>query len=328
MARRLILELKDGDNVDETFLVADRQLRANRNAALYLNVDLRDKSGVINGRMWNVSEESVAHIQAGQYVRVRGKVQLFQGVLQLILTGAQPIDAATIDPLDFLPETTANIEQLMSRLREHLLKIESVPLRTLCECCLLDEELMEKYAKAPAGIKAHHAYHGGLLEHVVTLMDLARKVVEVYPTLDADLLVSGVFWHDIGKLRELSYETSFAYTDEGQLIGHLQIGVEMLSERIRETEQLSGERFPEELSWRLKHLILSHHGSYEFGSPRLPMTPEAMALHLLDNLDAKLHEFMRAISEDPHGESHWTLFLPRLDRKLYKTPTDASKRLE
>jgi len=318
MSRRFVTDLKDGDIVEEVFLVSDKQLRANRNAALYLSVDLRDRTGVINGRMWNVTEEGCSHIQAGGFVRIKGKVQLFQGTLQLILTHCDSVPLSTIDAADFESMTSQKIEELFSQLRTLLLSFEHPHLRTLMECFLLDDAIMRALCETPAGVKAHHAYRGGLLEHLVTLMRLARKVCEIYVDLNEELLLTGVFLHDLGKTRELSCESGFAYTDEGQLLGHLVIGVEMLSDKIRQAEQMTGETFPEELALRLKHMILSHHGHYEFGSPRLPMTPEAVALHLIDNLDAKLHEFTRAIQDDTNGSSHWTLFIPRLDRKIFK----------
>ena len=318
MSRRFVTDLKDGEIVDDVFLVADKQLRANRNAALYLSVDLRDKTGMMNGRMWNVSEESCAGVQGGGFVRARGKVQLYQGTLQLILTHCDPVSAATVDPVDFEQVSSVKIDQLLEQLRSMLLGFENPALRTLMECFLVDEEILHGLAETPAGVKAHHAYSGGLLEHVVTLLKSAEKLCEVYAELDVELLQAGVFLHDIGKIRELSTDAGFNYTDEGQLLGHLMIGVEMLTEKIHRVNELTGQPFPKELEWRLKHMIVSHHGSYEFGSPRLPMTPEAIALHMIDNLDAKLHEFMRAIQDDPNSGSHWTLFIPRLDRKIFK----------
>ena len=318
MPRRFVSDLKDGDIVEEVFLIADKQLRANRNAALYLTVDLRDKTGVVNGRMWNVTEESCAHIQTGSFARIKGKAQVYQGTLQLILTHCDIVPQNSIDQADFESMTSQKIEELFGQLRTILLSFEHPNLRTLMECFLLDETLMRALCETPAGVKAHHAYRGGLLEHMVTLLKLARKICEVYVELNEELLMAGIFLHDIGKNRELSCETGFTYTDEGQLLGHLVIGVEMLSEKIRQVEQQTGETFPDELALRLKHMILSHHGHYEFGSPRLPMTPEAVALHLLDNLDAKLHEFTRAIQDDTNSASHWTLFIPRLDRKIFK----------
>ncbi len=318
MARRYVQELKDGELVEETYLVADKQLRANRNAALYLSLDLRDKTGVVNARMWNVTEHSAAPIQIGGFAKVRGKVQLFQGVLQMIASHVEPVSADGLDLIEFEAQPQQNVEQLRARFSESLGVIQNPYLKTLMDCFQDDGPLMDLLAQAPAGVKAHHAYHGGLLEHIVTLMDVAKKICEVYAELNLDLLLCGVFLHDLGKIREMSGETGLQYTDEGQLLGHLIIGVEMLTEKIQETEKRRNERFPRELEWRLKHMIVSHHGTYEFGSPKLPMTPEAVALHLIDNLDAKLFEFTRAIQDDPNSTSHWTLFIPRLDRKIFK----------
>lgn len=318
MPHRFVGELKDGDLVEDVFFVADRQLRANRNAALYLSVDLRDRTGVINARLWNVSEGSCDHIQSGGYVRIRGKVQVYQGALQMILSHIAPVPGDGIDPADYEQGPSQNVEVLLSELRGVLLNFSQPPLHALMERFFADEALVRGLCSVPAGVKAHHAFRGGLLEHMVTLTRVARRICDVYRQLDAELLLAGVFLHDIGKLRELSCDGGFTYTDEGQLLGHLVIGVEMLTEKVREVESASGEPFPEELLYRLKHMIVSHHGAYEFGSPRLPMTPEAIALHLIDNLDAKVHEFTQAIEGDPNGGSRWTLFHPRLDRKLFK----------
>ena len=209
-------------------------------------------------------------------------------------------------------------ERLLARLREILLSIENASLRTLMECFLVDEPLMQALSQAPAGVKTHHAYHGGLLEHIVNVLETGYRIADLYPQIDRDLLLAGIFLHDLGKVREMSYETTFLYTDEGQLLGHLIIAIEMLSEKIVQASEMSGEPFPEETTLRLKHMIASHHGSYEFGSPKLPMTPEAVALHHLDNLDAKVHEFARAIEDDPNSQSHWTPYSQRLGRKLFK----------
>ena len=318
MTRQAINTLCDGDAVDECFLVVDKQLRANRNASLYLSTDLRDSTGVINARMWNIHEQDVADINPGDYVRAKGKVQLFQGSLQMILTACEPVSGVGVDPEEFFPQLDVNIDRLNKRLQELLLSIEDVHLRTLAECFLADELFMEDFLRAPAGVKAHHAYHGGLLEHVVNILETAARIVDLYPSIDPGLLFVGIFLHDIGKVRELGYEHNLIYTDEGQLLGHMVIGVEMLSEKASEASSMMGEAFPEEKLLRLKHMIVSHHGSLEFGSPRLPMTPEAIALHYLDNLDAKVHEFNREIEDDMNADSHWTPYLARLDRKLFK----------
>jgi 3'-5' exoribonuclease len=318
MTRRFVNELGDGDSVEEIYVLADKQLRANRNANLYLLANLRDKTGLLSGLMWNVTEESVGHINAGDFVRVKGKVQLYQGALQMILTHIQTVAADGLDVADFYPQTGQDIEKLARRLREILLAIEDPQLRMLMECFLADEAIMRDFCRAPAGAKAHHAYHGGLIEHVVNILETAHRIADLYPQINADLLLAGIFLHDIGKIRELTYETTFAYSDEGQLLGHLVIAVQMLDEKIQQVARMTGESFPPETVLRLKHMILSHHGSYEFGSPKLPMTPEAVALHHLDNLDAKVHEFARSIQDDPNAGSSWTPYSPRLTRKLFK----------
>ena len=318
MSRQYLSALKDGDSVEEIFLLADKQLRANRNGNLYLLASLRDKTGLMSGLMWNVVEETVAHFNAGDFVKVKGRVQIHQGGLQMIVTQIHPVPPEGLDVDDFQPTATQDVERLMTRLREILLAIETPSLRTLMECFLIDEPLMQAFSRAPAGVKTHHAYHGGLLEHVLNILEAAYRIADLYPQIDRDLLLAGVFLHDIGKTREMSYETNFVYTDEGQLLGHLVIAVEMLTEKIKQVAELTGEPFPEETALRLKHMIASHHGSYEFGSPRLPMTPEAVALHHLDNLDAKVLEFSQTIEDDPNSQSHWTPFNARLGRKLFK----------
>ncbi|MBL8799523.1 MAG: HD domain-containing protein, partial [Planctomycetia bacterium] len=218
----------------------------------------------------------------------------------------------------FLPHTEQDVSKLLERLRGILLKLSNPHLRALSECFLMDDEFLQGFCHAPAGIRNHHAYIGGLLEHVVTLLEAAERLLPVYPALDRDLLLMGVFLHDIGKVRELSYARTFAYSDEGQLVGHIVIGVEMLNEKVAKVPDLTGEPFPRELLLRLKHMILSHHGTYEFGSPRLPMTPEAIALHYLDNFDAKVHSFTRDIRDDPNQRSAWTPYSQSLQRRLFK----------
>jgi 3'-5' exoribonuclease len=318
MPRRFVNQLSDGESVEEIFLLADKQLRANRNANLYLLAHLRDRTGMINGLMWNMTEAQVAPLNPGAFVKVKGKVQLYQGAMQMILAHIQPIPPEGIDPSDFHATTSGNVEQMLVRLKQLLSVIEEPSLRVLMEQFLADEALMRDFVQAPAGIKAHHAYHGGLLEHVLNILETADRIEDLYPKVDFDLLRVGIFLHDIGKIREMSYGTTFAYTDEGQLLGHLAIAIEMLEAKIGEVVRVTGQPFPKELTLRLKHMILSHHGTYEFGSPRLPMTPEAIALHHLDNLDAKVHEFARSIQDDPNSGSNWTPYSPRLDRKLFK----------
>ncbi len=318
MSRRFVNLLTDGESVEEVYLLADKQLRANRNADLYLLAQLRDRTGQISGLMWNVREEDASGYGAGDYVKVRGKVQIYQGNLQVILANVMPVPKTDIDTADFIPQSSQDTRKLLDRLREILLGIDDPHLRTLMECFLVDETIVQGLSRAPAGVKLHHAFYGGLLEHVVNVLETAARIADLYPKVDFNLVLAGIFLHDLGKVRELSFDETFAYTDEGQLIGHLVIGIEMLNEKIPQVEAAMGEPFPRETALRLKHMILSHHGSYEFGSPKLPMTPEAIALHHLDNLDAKVNEFLSLIEGDPNSQSNWTPFSTNMQRKLYK----------
>lgn len=316
-ARRFVNQLVDGDTIEEVYLVADKQLRANRQGNLFLQLELRDRTGVIGARLWNAGEQLFRSFEPGDFVLVKGKVQLFQGSLQMILTHVARVTDEQTSLADFLPHTTKDLGKLADRLKALLRKVSNPHLGALADCFLADDEVMQGFYRAPAGVRNHHAYVGGLLEHVVNMLEVADRIAPCYPEVDRDLLFLGVFLHDIGKVRELVYERSFGYSDEGQLVGHLAIGLEMLNEQVRRVPDLTGEPFPPELLLRLKHMILSHHGTYEFGSPRLPMTPEAVALHFIDNLDAKVHSVTRDIAEDA-GTGHWTPFSPSLDRKLFK----------
>jgi 3'-5' exoribonuclease len=320
MSRRFVKQLTDGENVDDVYLVTDKQLRANRNGNLYLQVDLSDRTGTINARQWNAGEHVFRSFDVGDFLQVKGKAQLFQGAMQVIINQIEKVQPEKIglDLGDFLPHSEQDVSKLMEKLRGILLKLSNPHLRALVECFLMDEALIRDFCLAPAGIRNHHAYLGGLLEHVATLLEAADRLCPLYPEIDRDLLLMGIFLHDIGKVRELTYGRTFGYSDEGQLIGHLVIGVEILNEKVAKVPDLTGERFPTELLLRLKHMIVSHNGTYEFGSPKLPMTPEAIALHYLDNFDAKVHSFTRDIREDKNQTSAWTPFNPQTQRKLFK----------
>jgi 3'-5' exoribonuclease len=319
MVRTFVKDLKDGDNVNEVFLLADKQLRANRNANLYLLATLRDKSGMISGLMWNVTEEAVSDIATGDMVHVRGKVQQYQGNLQMIVAQIGPAAAGTFEEDDFEIAPQANVGPLLDRLKELLNSIECPSLKILANCLMSDDALVDALCSAPAGVKAHHAYMGGLLEHIVSMSESAVRLCEVYPQLNRDLLLLGVLLHDLGKTKELAWDPSFSYTDEGQLLGHMNIAVELVSEKLREAENVPEYiPLPSETVLRIKHMILSHHGALQYGSPVLPMTPEAITLHFIDNMDARLHEFNRAINDDINSETTWTPFLPRLERRIFK----------
>lgn len=318
MARRFVAELGESENLDQVFLVSEKQLRPNRSGNLYLQVRLSDRTGSLTGMMWNAKNSVYGSFENGDFLRVLGTTQFYNGNLQIILNRVERVDPHSVEETDFVTLTEASVDRLAARLTDLLRDMASIPLRDLAECFLMDDEFMRKFTTAPAGVKNHHAYRGGLLEHVVSLMELCKVVAPRYPEIDPDLLIMGAFLHDMGKIDELTYDRELGYSDEGQLIGHLVMAVSMLEAMIRKAEQLSGEAFPIELALRLKHMIVSHHGEYEYGSPKLPMTPEAVALHFLDNLDAKLHCINRLIQEDVNSDSNWTPFQSILGRKLFK----------
>ncbi len=318
MSRRFVNQLAENEAVDEVFLVSDKQLRTNRNGNLYLAVRLSDKSGSLNGMMWNATDRIADSFDNGDYARINGTTQLYNGTLQMIVTRVEPVDPEKVIEADFVTLSSTDVDKLAGELAAMLRAIKNYHLRNLAESCLMDETFMGKFTSAPAGVKNHHAYRGGLLEHVLSLMKLCSVVAPIYEGLDPDLLLMGAFLHDIGKTEELTYERDLAYSDEGQLIGHIVMAVSMLEAKIRETEKLSGETFPTELALRLKHMIVSHHGQYEYGSPKLPMTLEAIALHFLDNLDSKIYTVKQLIADDANAASTWTPYQPALGRKFYK----------
>jgi 3'-5' exoribonuclease len=318
MSRRFVDQLRDGDNLDDVYLATDKQLRANRNGNPFLLVELRDRTGGIQGRMWNAGEQQARGFSAGDFLHTVGKVQLFQGSLQVILASLDRVEPQKVELTDFLPHTEQSVPKLLERLRGYLTRLSNPHLRALSECFLMDDEFMRNFAACPAGVKMHHAYVGGLLEHVVTMMDAADKLHPLYPFVDRDLLLVGVFLHDAGKTKELTYARAFGYSDEGQLVGHLSIGVSMLDEVAAKVPDLTGEPVPRELMMRLRHMILSHHGTLEYGSAKVPMTPEAMLLHMIDAMDTKMFMVARELREDRNNATAWTPYNHNLGRRFYK----------
>ncbi len=318
MSRRYAKQLAHQETIDEVFVASDKQLRPNRSGNLYLQVNLSDRTGSISARLWNATDKVYQSFDNSDYVRVEGTAQLFQGAMQVIATRIQRVDPSQVDEEQFIPVPAIEVDKLMLRVGEMLRGMSDHCLRTLAECFLMDEALMAKFARAPAGVKHHHAYQGGLLEHVVNLMEVALKIAPCYPQIDRDLLLTGAFLHDMGKVDELSYDRDMSYTDEGQLIGHVVMVVELLNAKVAEAEKLSGEPIPTETVLRLKHMLLSHHGDYQFGSPKLPMTLEALALWCLDHLDAKINAFGQLMDDDPNVDSPWTHYHTNLGRKLFK----------
>jgi len=313
-----IVSLTANQTVDEVYLLRVCQLRTTRRGKFYLHLELEDRTGRINARMWNATEALFKALDGAQFVRVSSRVEVYQDALQMIVDTIRSVRPDEVNVAEFLPTTTRDVDAMWTTLRALAATVTEPHLSTLLTAVLDDETFAAKFRKAPAAVTYHQPFLGGLLEHTLSVTEMADIVAARYPRLDRDLLIAGCILHDIGKVDELSYDTAFDYTDRGRLIGHLIIAVGYLQDRVREIEG-----FPPELFDVLSHLILSHHGEYEWGSPKLPMTAEAFALHHLDNLDAKVEASTRAIESKRVGEGNWTEFNRMFQRRLYRGPRKA-----
>jgi 3'-5' exoribonuclease len=287
----------EGKLFDSYFLVLAKQQRTTKANKPYLNLILGDKTGQLEGRVWEISDPRIAkEFDKGDIVKVRGSASRFDDRMQLKVDQLRKASEKEVAKADLLPSTVYDVAEMWRQLRGFVESFTEPDLKRLLATLLDDPALAAAYREAPAAKQLHHAWLGGLLEHVVSLLTLADRVAPHYPMLHRDLLLTGVILHDIGKLRELSWEIGFEYTVEGQLLGHIQIG-SALAERTMD----SLPNFPSKLKTLVLHMILSHHGKLEFGSPKLPMIPEALALSFIDDLDAKMQavssEFEKAIRE-------------------------------
>lgn len=319
MGRRYISDIKAGERIeDEIFLIRSKDLRTTTNGGLYIHAVLADKTGQLVARAWQASEEMFQGIPEGGFLRFKGRAENYKGNLQFIIDAVRPAEPGSYEFADFLPATKSDTEALWNRLKEILAGIKHPQLSALVKEFQADTKLMELFRKAPAASAMHHAYIGGLLEHTVSVLELALRIVPHYPKLSLDLMLAGLFLHDIAKSTELSFETAIGYTDEGQLIGHITQAVIWMDKKADAVEAKSGKPFEKELRWVLQHIILSHHGCYEFGSPKLPAIPEAIAVHYIDNLDAKLSMFFAEIDNDRDPASRWTNYNKALETKVFK----------
>ncbi len=321
MGKRFISELTPGEFIDdEIFCLAQKDLRSTTNGSLYIHAILADKTGQIPARMWQASEEIYKSLEQQGFVRVKGRTENYKGAMQFIIEGIRPVSTDEVDIEDFLPHTEKDIQEMYKRTLDILRTITNRNLLFLIKEFIDDKELMDKFKRAPAAVNMHHSYLGGLLEHTLNLLELAMSIGPKYPQINMDLLLAGIFLHDIGKTRELEYEIAFKYSDEGQLIGHLVIGAIMVEEKAKQAQKQLGQQFPQELIQMLQHIILSHHGEHEFGSPVLPKTPEAIILHYIDNIDAKLEQVRIQIekSQQSDPDSNWTGYIKSLERTLFK----------
>ena len=318
MNRTPIVELSDGQQLDQPFRVADKQLRVNRQGGKYILLRLSDRSGTIAGMQWNADERMFDLFDRGDYVFCRGRTQIHNGNLQVIVNELERMDPSEVDIAEFERFDAASADKLETRLKELLGGLRNVKLRALGETFLADSGFVTQLKCAAAAVSNHHAYPGGLLRHTIDLMEMCQVIGDRYDELDTELMIFGAFLHDLGKIEELSSGGEVSYTDRGQMLGHIVIGIQMLGDKIVELESKSSESFPKELRLHLEHMIVSHHGQLEYGSPKLPVTLEAVALHHIDNMDAKITSYSSVIEADVAAGSNWTNYTPAIGRKLWK----------
>jgi 3'-5' exoribonuclease len=286
-SRRFIKDFESSDYISGLFCISNTQLGRTKNGKPFLKCIIRDKTGELPGRMWSIEQEQFRRLPTEGFVYLEAESQAYQGELQLII---HAIDLAepTIDQLiELLPVTSRDIGEMFTELTSLLGTIKHPGLQALTKVYLDDQPLMDAFRRCPAAKSMHHAYIGGLLEHTLTLLQLADRVCPLYPKINRDIVMMGLFLHDIAKTRELIYDRSFGYTDRGELIGHLVDGAIMLHDRAQQVMRLTGQRLPKNAVLVLQHIIISHHDKPEFGAAKPPMTPEAILVALIDNLDAK-----------------------------------------
>jgi 3'-5' exoribonuclease len=312
MKNQFIMDIRAGDRVDDIFVLSEKILSQKRDGSNFLNVTLSDKTGTIKGVVWDNVDQIAASITSGDFAYVSGSVGDYKGALQVVIKIMDPIPCDRIDPSDFLPKSSRDIDGMFGRLLKRTDSINTIYLKALIDAFFNDKEFVNKFKTAPAAKKMHHAYIGGLLEHTLSMVSLADKISGHYNGINRDLLLTGTTLHDIGKIDEFEYQFKIDYSDKGRLLNHIVIGIKMVDDK------LSGiQHFPEEQMLLLKHMIVSHHGTREFGSPEPPKTIEAVLLNYIDEIDSKVNairDFMA--SEDP--DETWTSYHRLLERHFYK----------
>jgi 3'-5' exoribonuclease len=300
--------------VVSSFVVISKQVKPKKTGEPYLALTLGDRCGQIEAKMWDNVEDALDAFDQEDFLKIKGLLNKYKNRFQITIHKLRKLGDAEVDFADYLPKTTKDIDELWRTLSGFVSSFEDANLRTLVQSFMSDPEIASAYRAAPAAKTLHHAYIGGLLDHVVSLFRSCDLVSGNYPQVNRDLLFTGAFLHDIGKIHELTYSRSFSYSTRGQLLGHMIIELEMLQAKIA---QIPG--FPNEMKTLLEHLIISHHGQYEFGSPKLPMFPEALMLHYLDDLDSKMESMRAHFEREAANESSWTTYNASLGRTLLNT---------
>lgn len=313
-----VKDLTNGQTVDQVFVVREKELRTTRTGDYYISLMLADATGGIAGRMWQANETLFQSIPAEGFLHVKGRVEDYRGSLQVVLEACRPVSAEKVDLGEFLPAAATDVDEMWTELTAITRTIQNRHLKALIKKFVEDKSLVAAIKKAPAAVEMHSPYTGGLVEHTLQVCRAAQALLPLYPKLNADLVLAGAFLHDLGKAAEITAGLTHRYTDRGMLVGHLVIAAIWVQEKAQAVSEELGQPFPRRLVNLLQHMILSHHGQFEFGSPKLPAIPEAFFLHYLDNLDAKMYMTTRHIEADPDRESSFTARHRQLETRLYK----------
>jgi len=316
MRRLFLRDAASGDMVDDVFVITNKQFSAASTGKYYIKAFVSDASGQLVARMWNTTREIFNWLPDSGFIKVRGRIENYQSNLQFIIESVGPAMDGTYQVEDLVAHTKKNIPEMFAKVREVLGLIRNRHLKALIDAYLADQMLMDNFCKAPAAMSFHHAYLGGLLEHTLNAMQVADAVMPFYPGLNRDLVIAGIFLHDIAKTWELSYNCAFGYTDSGHLVGHIVKSAIWVEQKAREAAAKINEPIPQPLIDVIQHIILSHHGTHEFGSPRLPSSPEALAVHAIENMDAKLMMSLEATRDAADG--NWTEYMKAFSGKLYR----------
>lgn len=313
MSKTFIADIQPNQDIAAAFVVSEKQLRTTRSGTAFLTLRLVDRTGEITGRVWDNATELAAVIPLKGAVFLRGRSETYRDEVQLNIQEARPLKPEAVDPADFLPVCPKDRDVLFEKLSGRISEVEDRSCKQLLKAIFKDRVLLSRFKSAPAAKSMHHAYLGGSLEHTLSVVELVLRICRLYPFLDRDLLVAGAILHDIGKTDEYVYDLAIDYSHSGRLLGHMVLGVQIVDEKIRLLKD-----FPEEKAWLIKHMILSHHGEAEFGAAKLPMTREAFVLHHADDLDAKMNNLTRILSEPKAGNEVWTGYQPLFERFFYR----------
>ena len=308
-------QIRERDRIESIFLVRDKITAMAKNGKPYMTLKLMDRTGEVEGRIWDQVDYFSAQFDKDDFILVNAKASVYMGKMQVVVQELKRIDESLVDLSDFLPVSKRSLSEMRQELDQVLSSLTDSSIEKLLRRFFDDADFFALYSKAPAAKAMHHVFLGGLLEHSLAVVGLAVDVAVRYPQVNRDLLICGALLHDIGKVAELSYHRSFDYTDEGKLLGHIVIGVQMVEDRVRQIPD-----FPAELSMLIKHLLLSHHGQYDFGSPKRPKFLEAVILNFIDDLDSKINGVQTHIDKEPNKEGNWTNYHRLYDRYFYKGP--------